>query len=188
MRGLNLKSEYGWRDYCKSGKKPDDIPASPSRTYANDGWTGWGDWLGTGRRRGAGWRPFIGARDFVRRLGLKSSAEWLEYCSSGKKPADIPSNPYKTYAEAGWTGMGDWLGTERIAPAFYQYRSFKKAREFARSLNLKSDAEWRSYCKSGKRPADIPSNPNRTYAEAGWAGMGDWLGAGRNRGLGWQPE
>jgi hypothetical protein len=27
-------------------------------------------------------------------------------------------------------------------------------------------------------PADIPANPNQTYATEGWKGMGDWLGTG----------
>ena len=34
------------RDILKSGKKPADIPATPNQTYAEDGWTGIGDWLG----------------------------------------------------------------------------------------------------------------------------------------------
>ena len=25
---------------------------------------------------------------------------------------------------------------------------------------------------------DIPTNPQRTYADKGWKGMGDWLGTG----------
>ena len=47
-----------------------------------------------------------------------------------------------------------------------------------RRLGLKSRDEWRAYCKSGKKPADIPAIPNQTYADAGWAGLGDWLGTG----------
>ena len=74
--------------------------------------------------------------------------------------------------------MGDWLGTGTIAPRLREYRSFKEARAFVRRLGLKSQCEWRAYCKSGKKPDDIPANPNRTYAKAGWAGMGDWLGTG----------
>jgi hypothetical protein len=45
---------------------------------------------------------------------------------------------------------------------------------------LKSQAEWRKYCKSGKRPEDIPANPARTYAGSGWIGYGDWLGYQRS--------
>ena len=70
--------------------------------------------------------------------------------------------------------MGDWLGTGRTR----RFRTFKEARAFVRGLGLKSQREWDDYRKSGKKPVDIPTNPNRTYAEVDWAGMGDWLGMG----------
>ena len=41
-RGLGLKSEAEWMNIAKSGEKPDDIPANPDQTYANDGWAGYG--------------------------------------------------------------------------------------------------------------------------------------------------
>jgi hypothetical protein len=179
VRGLSLKSEYEWRDYCKSGQKPKGIPAAPGQTYAHGGWAGMGDWLGTGRRRGRGWRPFRNARAFVHGLKLQSFAEWRDYCTSGKKPADIPVNPNQTYVESGWVGYGDWLGTGMVAPRLRQYRSFKKARTFVRGLGLKSVADWYQYCKSGKKPDDIPNAPDQKFAGAGWVSWGDWLGTGR---------
>jgi hypothetical protein len=75
--------------------------------------------------------------------------------------------------------MGDWLGTGTVATYLRQYRSFKKARAFVRRLGLKSVSEWRDYCKSGEKPADIPANPHDTYANDGWAGYYDWLANGR---------
>jgi hypothetical protein len=180
VRGFGLKSETEWRAYCKSGKKPTDIPANPNNAYAEAGWLGLGDWLGTGRPRrrpGTDWRPFKNARAFVRHLGLKNYTEWNEYCKSGKKPADIPAAPDQLYAEAGWSGFGDWLGTGRLATHLRQYRSFKKARAFVRSLGLKSNKEWRAYFKSGKKPSDIPNVPEKVYANDGWTGWGDWLRA-----------
>jgi hypothetical protein len=181
VHSLGLKSEAEWKEYCRSGKKPKDIPYKPQRTYANDGWAGWGDWLGTGRIADQlrEYRPFNEARAFVHGLGLKSVREWGDYCKSGKKPADIPAQPSNTYADAGWLGWGDWLGTGTIATYVFQYRPFNEARAFVQGLGLKSHTEWREYCKSGKKPADIPANPNRTYADAGWLGWGDWLGTGR---------
>jgi superfamily II DNA or RNA helicase len=187
VRGLGLKSSTEWFDYRKSEKKPDDIPSNPNVTYADTGWSGMGDWLGTGRRHG-GWRPFGNARTFVRGLGLKSEYEWRNYCKSGKKPADIPGDPYRTYAKTGWAGLGDWLGTGTVATRSRQYRRFKKARTFVRGLGLKSTDEWSGYCKSVKKPADIPASPSQTYANSGWVGMGDWLGTGRRYGNGsWRP-
>jgi hypothetical protein len=177
-RSLAFQSREQWYDYCKSGKKPADIPAQPQQTYATAGWAGWSDWLGrtTYLRE---FRSFGDARAFARRLGLKSSSEWHEYCLSKKKPGDIPSNPDKAYAKTGWVGMGDWLGTETVASHLREYRSFKKAREFVRGLGLNSQIEWSEYCRSGKKPYDIPATPGRTYRATGWAGMGDWLGTGR---------
>ena len=57
-----------------------------------------------------------------------------------------------------------------------QWRPFKEARKFVRSLKLESGTYWREYSKSGKKPPDIPYNPDRNYKE--WKGMGDWLGTG----------
>ncbi|NMJ87626.1 MAG: hypothetical protein EX285_07300 [Thaumarchaeota archaeon] len=62
-------------------------------------------------------------------------------------------------------------------------RPFEEARVFARSLKLRSESEWRQYCKFGKygipKPDDIPSNPNIIYKNDGWkvpGGWVDWLG------------
>ena len=84
-------------------------------------------WESVGR---ANWRPFKDARDFVQGLGLKSSTEWREYCKSGKKPADIPSNPNSVYAEAGWSGWGDWLGTGEIAASLAPISVFHESPRF----------------------------------------------------------
>ena len=83
------------------------------------------------------------------------------------------------YAKDGWAGDGDWLGTGRVGQG--RHRSFKKARAFVRGLGLKSQTEWHDYCHSGKKPPDIPANPNQTYMDDGWAGTGDWLGYARKR-------
>jgi hypothetical protein len=114
-------------------------------------------------------RPFEQARDFVRSLGLKDVIEWLDYCKSGKRPADIPSDPSLFYRGKGWISYTDWLGAE--------HRPFEQARDFVRSLGLKDVIGWRGYCKSGKKPADIPSNPNLVYEDEGWISYGDWLGS-----------
>jgi hypothetical protein len=188
VRRLGLKSRTEWRAYRSSGKKPVDIPSNPQRVYAEVGWVGMGDWLGTGTvaPRFREYQPFEKGRAFVRSLGLRSSDEWYDYCRSGKKPTDIPATPYQTYADAGWAGMGDWLGTGRRRGT--GWRPFSKARAFVRGLGLKSQTEWSAYCRSGRKPNDIPACPSRTYADAGWAGMGDWLGTGRLAASRWRES
>ena len=175
----------------EKGVLPVDIPAYPNRTYDKSGWSGMGDWLGTGRiaDQYKEYRSFQEARAFVHSLNLKSAPEWRRFCQGGIPekgvlPVDIPATPNQTYKEKGWKGYGDWLGTGRIADQYKEYRSFQEARAFVQSLNLKSETEWRRFCKGempekGVLPADIPAAPNRTYGKSGWSGMGDWLGNGR---------
>lgn len=123
------------------------------------------------------WRPFVEAREFAQSLRLKSSKGWFDYIKTGDLPPDIPTNPSLAYADAGWAGMGDWLGTGRIANQLREYRPFIEARSYVRKLNLKSQREWKLLTKSGELPWDIPKNPSRTYASDGWKGFGDWLGS-----------
>lgn len=60
-----------------------------------------------------------------------------------------------------------------------KFKSFKEARAYVRSLNIKSTSEWREYRKSDKRPDDIPSDPRSVYFKKGWKGYSDWLGNGK---------
>ena len=122
-------------------------------------------------------RDFESAREFVRKLGLKSGNEWREYVKSGNKPDDIPSNLDKYYKNKGWISMGDFLGTGRIADQKKKFLSFNESRKFVHSLNLKSKTDWKNYCISGNKPNHIHSNPNIKYKNE-WKGYGDWLGTG----------
>jgi hypothetical protein len=180
VRDLGLESRAEWDDYCKSDRRPFDIPAKPNAAYAHDGWIGMGDWLGTGTiathlRK---YRPFQEARRFVCTLGLKSQSEWNNYANSDRFRPDLPKAPHWVYANAGWRSWGDWLGSGRIASYKVEYRPFEQAREFARNLGLKTREEWLGFARSDKLPRDIPIKPERTYAGNGWSGMGDWLGTG----------
>jgi hypothetical protein len=163
-RELNLKGQKEWYAYCKSGNKPNDIASSPNKTYKKD-WKSWGDFTGTKNVLNKEFRDFKSAREFVRKLGLKNYKEWQKYCKSGNKPENIPSNPNLSFKNKGWTTWGDFLGTGWIQSGKREFRPFKEARDFVRSLGLKNSQEWLEYCKSGKKPDDIPAYPRQVYAE-----------------------
>lgn len=177
-RNLNFNGEAAWRNYVKSGSKPHDIPAAPAQTYKNCGWISWGDWLGTNRiaTQNRKYKDFHDARKFAHSLKLLSYKEWLNYIKIFDLPNGIPKNPYKTYKDKEWKSWGDWLGTNIIAARYKKQRDFEAARKFVRNQNFKNQAEWRSYCTSGNKPDDIPTNPQSAYKEKGWISMGDWLG------------
>ena len=46
VRFLKLKSSREWRQSCKSGKIPNNIPSSVNKIYKDQGWIDWYDWLG----------------------------------------------------------------------------------------------------------------------------------------------
>ena len=122
------------------------------------------------------WKSFEEARGFARGLGLNSSKEWKKYNKSGDKPTDIPGDPYLVYKDKGWVSWGDWLGNGNVATFNKQFRKFEEAREFARSLGLRSGKEWNKYSKSGNKPSDISTYPDEVYKDKGWVSWGDWLG------------
>jgi hypothetical protein len=182
VRKLGLSGEHEWREYCKSGNKPDDIPSSPKNNYKND-FKGVGDWLGTGSVASFNrqFLEFSKAREFVQTLGLSSQREWYAYCKSGEKPNNLPSTPQEVYKkQKTWKGWGDFLGTGTVAPQFKQFYPFNEAREFVQTLGIKSVSEWKEYCKSGKKPNNLPSTPQEVYKkQKTWKGWGDFFGTGR---------
>jgi superfamily II DNA or RNA helicase len=181
VHGLGLNKKDDWKEWVKSGKRPKDIPSNPNKTYKDTGWKGWGDWLGTGRIASFNmvYRSFAEARSFVHNLELQSKNEWMKWAKSRERPDNIPANPVGVYKSKGWVSWGDWLGTNRIATFNKVYRPFQEAREFAHALGLNGQAEWQAWIKKDELPGDIPSNPQATYKDKGWAGWGDWLGTGR---------
>src|SRR5436309_5223992 len=85
VRKLGLPNEKAWREYCKSGEKPEDIPSKPDFVYRGRGWVDWYDWLGIQKgspvfpqavtndrraelpatRRHTRYLPFTNAREYV---------------------------------------------------------------------------------------------------------------------------
>jgi hypothetical protein len=180
---LKLRSQKEWRELSKSGQRPSNIPGNPARTYRDDGWISWPDWLGSEGRVYTKKEvlPFTEGRAFARGLELKSQKGWYEWNKSGQRPSDIPSDPSVTYRDDGWISWPDWLGFEGRAPPGSML-PFVVGRAFARKLELKSEKEWREWRKSGQRPSDIPSCPDKTYRDDGWISWPDWLGYGSEGG------
>src|SRR3989344_399421 len=133
---LKLKSYREWRKYLKSGKKPSDIPSSPYSVYAKE-WKGYQDWLGNFETKSIyrEFLPFEQAREFARKLGLRTEDEWREFRTSKKMPNNIPSEPRRVYKDK-WKSMPDWLGT-LSGSKYGKYLDFQEAKSYARSLKLK---------------------------------------------------
>jgi superfamily II DNA or RNA helicase len=173
VRSLNLKSQTEWGEYRKSVNKPNNIPSNPNKIYKNE-WISMGDFLGTLNisTQRMTFLPFEDAKKFVRGLNIKSETEWRKFKKSGKKPNNIPSTPENIYKDE-WLSWGDFFGYNI---GFKEFLSFEEAKEFVRSLNLKSNKEWQEYIKSNNKPNNIPSRPDYQYKNQGWLSYGDFLG------------
>ena len=109
VRKLKLNTQEDWTNYCKKKSFPKNIPKKPDGFYKNEGWISYGDWLGTGRVAShmRKYKSYEDAREFVRKLNLKTTNEWNDYIKKNKIPHDIPKNPSATYFNNGWISMGD---------------------------------------------------------------------------------
>lgn len=119
-------------------------------------------------------RSYESARKLVMAQGIKTQAQWYAWSKNGGRPKDIPSNPHIHYADE-WESWGRFLGTNNVRRCRIKFRSFDEARRFASTLGLRTHREWQKWCKSGKRPQDIPSNPQSKYMYSGWQGWGHFL-------------
>ncbi len=86
------------------------IPSNPNKTYKNEGWVSWGDFLGTNKIHGKFrlYLPFEEAKIYIKKLNLTSQTEW-ETFSRNDRPDNIPSHPHIVY-KSEWKSMSDWLG------------------------------------------------------------------------------
>ena len=176
VQTLNIKSQTQWRKYVKNKKLPVKIPNRPDTVYRDKGWKGWGDFLGTGNLgpKTKFWSYEI-SRNFVHKLKLKSRKEWSDYLLNNLIPKGLSRSPGSTYKNKGWLGWGDWLGSFSIQNQQKIFWSFTKSREYSRKLNLESSNLWRKIVKSKEFPREIPRNPSLFYKKE-WVSWGDWLG------------
>jgi superfamily II DNA or RNA helicase len=176
VKKLNLKNSLEWRLLDKSSL-PLNIPKSPSIYYKNQGWISWGDWLGYKgyRSKNTKYLDYNEAIKYIHQLNLKNLNDWNFFCNSKRLPDNIPKNPRSVYLNDGWNGMGDWLGTGRIADQLKEYLTFDDAKDFVRKLNLSNQVEWINYVKKNNIQ-NIPIRASQTYENKGWAGWKDFLG------------
>jgi len=119
--------------------------------------------------------PFAEALAVARSLGLANRFAWKEWCKEGMRPHGVPSDAPKIHKDGGWQGWGRWLGTGNQNDQKQSFLPFDEALRVARSLRLAGHKEWKLWCRSGARPANVPANPAKTYVHDGWIWWEHWL-------------
>ncbi|MFM8316798.1 MAG: hypothetical protein ACKOAV_00290, partial [Bacteroidota bacterium] len=121
---------------------------------------------------------YLEAKKLVSKFKLKTQNEFKIFCQSPNRPPDLPTNPNSTYKNSGWISFGEFLGTGTVAPGLQEYLDFPETKKAVKALRLSSRSEWEKYCKSGKKPKNIPASPQYVYKNEGWKGWPDFLGYG----------
>jgi hypothetical protein len=94
VRGLGLKGgERGWREWSKSGQRPSSIPSLPSRTYRDDGWISYPDWLGYGSSGGAAASRSTSSSSSATTAPKKKTKKKRKRRPTASHPSDLPPPP-----------------------------------------------------------------------------------------------
>lgn len=179
-RSLNLKSETEWRKFRKEGL-PNDIPTNPNREYAQKGWNGWGDWLGTGNVK-AGTIDYLSYKetsDWAVKKGVKTLTEWRELIKKNSFPNNIYKSPDRGFKKE-WVDWGNFLQTNFVAYSKRKWRSFENARKWAIENGIINKEHFWELVNDKKIPNDIPHNLSQVYKD--WRGWEYFLGSERKGG------
>jgi superfamily II DNA or RNA helicase len=173
VRKLGINNYLEWIQYVNENKLRTDIPSNPNLVYKNDGWVGYGDFLGNGviGSRNRIFVSFNEAKSILKDLKMRSQKDWVNFCKKGFRPSNIPSNPQKHYSNE-WKGWMDFLGYKKEN----RFVNYIEAKYFVQSLGIKTSRDWEDYCRINDIPKNIPKRFDQTYKNKGWKGWADFLG------------
>jgi len=143
------------------------LPLSPSNNGTYPNWN-FGLWT-----KGIESGIFVTKKEFIKYCkenNITTIVQWQEHSSSGKRQSNIPSNPNVYYAKTEtWLGFPKELRNEDAI----EYVTKKEWKKYCKENKITTNGQWREHSSSGKRPSNIPSDPNVYYARTetwlGWA-------------------
>jgi hypothetical protein len=167
---FNFKSSVDF----KNSKLPVFIPKKPYNIYTE--WLGWHEFLD--------YVPF--KRTNVKYLDYNEAIEWIsnnfghitskDYREKSKKneiPIFLPKKPERVYKNFNWC---EFLSNNGKKKNKSFYLNYTESMSIVHTLNIKTNAEWRKWCKiKPKEFVRIPSSPSTVYKEE-WKSWFEWLG------------
>ena len=175
IQNQSITSQSKFNAWKRAGKRPKNFPSRPEKFY-KDEWTSWGDFLGTENisSKQKKWMSFQNAKTFIQSQGITNESDFQAWKRAGKRPKNFPSAPWQVYKDE-WISLGDFLGTDNIAPKKREWMSFQDAKTFIQSQGITNESDFQAWKRAGKRPKNFPSVPQKTYKDE-WISWGDFLG------------
>lgn len=105
MRREAITSKDEYLKAIEDGRLPEYTPVDPEATFPDE-FEGWSKFLA----EKLNYISYVEAKRFVKRLRLKNSLDWRNYCRQELNPSFIPSQPDREYEE--FTNWPDFLGVD----------------------------------------------------------------------------
>ena len=170
------------------------FPLVQIRSYANKGWAGWGDWLGTGNvaTHLREYRPFRKGAILCPQARTQEPNR-MEAFRKGEMPAigaiacGYSRNPLvEPISRQGLGGLGRLAGNGKCRKPAQEYRPFRRSpdhssEDSAQELNrMEKHSVKGKMPRIGELPADIPTTPNQKYKRQGLGWYGRLAGHGND--------
>jgi hypothetical protein len=122
VQQLGIKTSPQYYKYVL-GNHICNLPSNPRKLFLNSGWTGWGDFLGTGSVKR--WTEhshrvlfdrkmtYEQAKRIMKPHGLRGIDEFVEWFKTNKN-FGVPSEPARVFGKKGWVSWIDFLGSELL--------------------------------------------------------------------------
>ena len=161
VQSMKIESSLQYRQMKKEGLLPDNMPASPDKTYAGKGWVNWWHFFGTE------FLSFEEAQKLVQSMRIKSSIQYRQMKKEGLLSKNMHWNPAKFYKDKGWKGWKHFLGTTKMM-------KYNQAKKYAiHEAKVNTVEEFIEWLNSDQVPLKFPPNPAEFYEE--WTNAKDFL-------------
>jgi len=177
IKPFNLKNTKDWIKFSQSKKRPEYIPASPRDTYLNNGWKGFGDFLGFGiSEKYVKLYSYNEAKKVNKNLKILSSSDYRERKKNRTISPRLPYKPNIIYKSEGWISWGDYLGTGRVADQKKKFISYNDAKKYLSKYKFQSVQDFTRLKKNKKFPDNFPKQPPHVYGkQKNWKRWIDFL-------------
>ena len=143
-----------WRQYCKSGKKPKDIPINLCQTYKKY-WKGWGEFLGSGvigvTKARDHYPTFRELREIIQQNNIKSTCQYQDF--HRKTNLIIPYDIKRTYPNE-FTTWDDFFNRQ---PKIFA--TPKEIMKYVKEHKIRSILHYRTLYKLQMLPDNFPYKP-----------------------------
>ncbi|MBB1440996.1 hypothetical protein H5202_20520 [Shewanella sp. SG41-4] len=140
------------KEYTRFRKSSVDLkkqlPYQPSVFYKKE-WAGWNEF--TGIKHKSSNIDLQQIQKIAIEMGIKTREEWRMAVATNR--IDAPLYVSKVQGFSNWS---QFLNVER-------YVGFDELLNFTRSLNLKTQTDWRKWCRDNERPSSIPFDLQTHY-------------------------